>query len=276
MISHGDNAIHIHSKMDLTPKELSIFNCGYFYAINSPYRINVDSFMLLYQHKGNATISIDNVKHKIGPGTTVLLKNMNLNIINYHKDPVNERYYIYFGGDRVISILTQLGLQDISIFSTGPRNEFREYVKEIIEDYNINNKFTLLSLSILLKLLSKTKQLSSKNSSKVVNSRIQPALEYMKTNFANPPLKLEEYAKMCFISPITLIKYFKKETKMAPLEYFTSIKIANAQSQLANSYKSISEIAESLSYFDPLYFSRVFKKFTGLPPSKYRKMVVQK
>ena len=66
------------------------------------------------------------------------------------------------------------------------------------------------------------------------------------------------------------MKYFKKHTKMSPLEYLTSLKMTNAQSQLLNTSNSIAEISESLSYIDPLYFSRVFKKFTGNSPSKYR------
>lgn len=276
MISHGGNAICNPNEIDFKAqeKEFTLINCGYYSSINSYYNINVDSYMLLYQHKGEATINVNNVKYKIGPGTTVLLKPSNINVITYHKNPINERYYIYFNGYKVENLLKELNLGDEIIFKTGPRHNFADNIKEIIDDYSINKKFSLLGVSILLTLLAKTRYLADKFSSKSTASRIQPALDYMQENFASPALKIEEYAKMCFISPITLIKYFNKHTKMSPLQYFTSIKITNAQTQLVNSYKPISEIAESLSYVDPLYFCRVFKKFTGISPSAYRKLMV--
>ena len=38
---------------------------------------------------------------------------------------------------------------------------------------------------------------------------------------------------------------------------------------LKNSGLSIAEIAVSVGFFDQFYFSRVFKKVKGVPPSKY-------
>lgn len=273
MTSHGQNAIYSYYDLDLTPneKELSIVNCGYFTAINSPYKINVDSttHMLLYQHKGYSTVDINKSKVKIAPGTTVLLTNTHANTISYHNDPINERYYIYFGGYRLKELFPSIYLDD-HVFATGLRFDFIEGIKTMIEDYSKNSKFTLLSLSSLLNILTKTIHLTDENTKNGSLTRILPAINYMKENFTEPPMKISEYAKMCFISPITLMKYFKKHTKMSPLEYLTSLKMTNAQSQLTNTSNSVSEIAESLSYIDPLYFSRVFKKFTGVSPSKYR------
>ena len=40
-------------------------------------------------------------------------------------------------------------------------------------------------------------------------------------------------------------------------------------SLLKNSSLSIAEIAVSVGFFDQFYFSRVFKKVKGVPPSKY-------
>ena len=97
MISNGDNAIHHFNEIDSNPrkKELTILNCGYYCAINSSYKINiVDSYMFLYLHKGDATVSVDKIKYNIDAGTTVLLKNSHINHINYHNNAVNERYYI--------------------------------------------------------------------------------------------------------------------------------------------------------------------------------------
>ena len=45
----------------------------------------------------------------------------------------------------------------------------------------------------------------------------------------------------------------------------------NAQILLETSDSTITEIAHTLGYENPMYFSRVFRKAKGLSPSKYRK-----
>ncbi len=67
------------------------------------------------------------------------------------------------------------------------------------------------------------------------------------------------------------IRNFKLYTKTTPLNYILSIRIANAQSLLENTKYNITEIAAIAGYDNPLYFSRLFKKQTGLSPSEYRK-----
>ena len=51
--------------------------------------------------------------------------------------------------------------------------------------------------------------------------------------------------------------------------YLTNYRVSEACSLLKNSGLSIAEIAVSVGFFDQFYFSRVFKKVKGVPPSKY-------
>ncbi|NSW89572.1 MAG: helix-turn-helix transcriptional regulator [Firmicutes bacterium] len=46
--------------------------------------------------------------------------------------------------------------------------------------------------------------------------------------------------------------------------------IHKAKEELLTSNSSIKEIAYKLKFSDEFYFSRFFKKHTGIPPSKYR------
>lgn len=73
------------------------------------------------------------------------------------------------------------------------------------------------------------------------------------------------------MSTCWFIRNFKQYTKMTPLQYILSIRIANAQSLLETTLYSMTEIASIVGYDNPLYFSRIFKKQTGLSPSEYRK-----
>ncbi|MBE6886287.1 MAG: helix-turn-helix transcriptional regulator, partial [Ruminococcaceae bacterium] len=49
------------------------------------------------------------------------------------------------------------------------------------------------------------------------------------------------------------------------------LRIAAAKGYLENSDKNINEISNIVGYENALYFSRLFKKYTGMTPSEYKK-----
>ena len=71
-------------------------------------------------------------------------------------------------------------------------------------------------------------------------------------------------------------KLFKKETGVSPSEYLLKERMALARqlilSGISNRFSpySVSQIAEACGYSEPLYFSRVFKKYYGVSPSEYK------
>ena len=62
----------------------------------------------------------------------------------------------------------------------------------------------------------------------------------------------------------------KKETGKSAQEYIRSKTMDTAKTLLAESDKSISEIAYALGYQYPQYFSRAFKQVVGCTPNEYR------
>lgn len=72
-------------------------------------------------------------------------------------------------------------------------------------------------------------------------------------------------------------KLFKKETGVTPHEYLVNLRMERARAIIsggvANRYSkySVSQIAEACGFAEPLYFSRVFKKYFGVSPSEYIK-----
>ncbi len=65
--------------------------------------------------------------------------------------------------------------------------------------------------------------------------------------------------------------YLSKEPRhMSPLEYIVQLKIEKARRMLLDKPAlPVREIAASVGYEDPLYFSKVFKKVVGASPKQY-------
>jgi len=82
---------------------------------------------------------------------------------------------------------------------------------------------------------------------------------------------VQDYADMIGLSPAALNKYVKKITGNTAGEIILDRLMLQAKRYLIYTDLSNKEIAYQLSYDDPSYFSRIFKKKTGLTPSGFRR-----
>ena len=65
-----------------------------------------------------------------------------------------------------------------------------------------------------------------------------------------------------------LARLFKQYLQMTPTAYINNEKMHYAGELLQNTDMNISEIAEYLGYCDVFYFSRLYKRTFGVPPSR--------
>ena len=101
---------------------------------------------------------------------------------------------------------------------------------------------------------------------------VQKFKDIITENFSNPSFEIPTEAEKLGISFDYMRHCFKEETGMTPLEYLTQIRIEQAKNHLMNSFiYSISEIAGICGFSDQYYFSKVFKKTTGVSPREFKK-----
>ena len=62
---------------------------------------------------------------------------------------------------------------------------------------------------------------------------------------------------------------FREKYGGGPINYFIELKIEKAKQLIDEGNLNLTEIAESLGFNSLHYFSRLFKKMTGISPSKY-------
>jgi AraC-like DNA-binding protein len=82
--------------------------------------------------------------------------------------------------------------------------------------------------------------------------------------------KIKRYADVCGISESGFYAAFKAWSGMSPAEYRNSVRINAAKSMLKNSALTVTEISQRVGFDDQYYFSRLFKKMTGVSPREYR------
>ena len=100
-------------------------------------------------------------------------------------------------------------------------------------------------------------------------STVSRACKYIQENFQRE-LSLDDVSKEVNVSPYYFSKLFKEEVGENFIEYLTALRISNAKMLLKRPVLSIREAGLQSGYADPNYFSRIFKKQTGMTPREYR------
>ena len=85
-------------------------------------------------------------------------------------------------------------------------------------------------------------------------------------------VSLKSVSEKLFMNRTYLSEVFRQKTGIQFVEYLTMIKMERAKILLAEGRLKTYEIAEKLGFKDIEYFSRLFKRFTGIPPAEYRQI----
>ncbi|NOZ23502.1 MAG: AraC family transcriptional regulator [Planctomycetes bacterium] len=83
-------------------------------------------------------------------------------------------------------------------------------------------------------------------------------------------MNIEQICRVLKVSRSSLFLHFRKECGRSPIEVLTELRIAHAKRLLASTDLSVAEVAFSSGYTDAFYFSRMFAREVGRPPSRFR------
>lgn len=105
----------------------------------------------------------------------------------------------------------------------------------------------------------------------VINNRLkEKVLDYLEKNFTNSEISQQQLADYFQVSVYTLSKMFNNQIGIGFSEYLNSKRIEYAKELLSTTDISVKKIAMMVGIPNDNYFSKTFKKYTGLSPINYR------
>lgn len=108
----------------------------------------------------------------------------------------------------------------------------------------------------------------------VEGDELAAEIEHICTEVRNDPgasYRIEDLAKRTHCTPDHFIRVFKRRVGRTPIEFVLRARIDAAKRLLKFSSHSVKRIAELLGYSNQYFFSRQFKKRSGISPSAYRR-----
>ncbi|WP_341279110.1 AraC family transcriptional regulator [Paenibacillus sp. FSL H8-0537] len=99
---------------------------------------------------------------------------------------------------------------------------------------------------------------------------IEKTIHYMQTHF-HDKIDMVTLSSMAGLTTSSYSRLFKQTMKEPPIKYLTRLRIERAKRLLYHNAGPVKEVSAAVGYGDEFYFSRIFHRMVGIPPSRYGK-----
>lgn len=231
-------------------------------------------YLLIYVATGRVYFYFDGNEKIIQKGNMVLFRPFESQLYDMYAEDRPEIYWVHFTGSEVDRILNDYRLSDgEKVFFTGCSPDYEWYFKQMIRE--LRSKRTdydeFLNMGLRHIFLMIKRYIQEKNDVGIgMLDEIERATCYFNEHY-NQQIVIEEYAKSRAMTANWFAQNFKKITRLTPMQYILSLRITNAKNLIDNTDYNMTKVAELVGYDDSMYFSRLFKKHTGMTPTEYKK-----
>ncbi len=169
-----------------------------------------------------------------------------------------------------IDCIIVTGYSDFSYAKQAIHYQVREYLLKPLEDELLRETLTTLHNEFITRTHDYNEIFGAEGCTDQ-QPDISCILKNYILNHYKEDIKLNAIASTMHYSSSYLTKAFSQEYGCSPSKYLISVRIQNAQQLLKHNHDlTVRQVGEAVGYPEPGYFSRVFKKQTGLSPLEYR------
>ena len=138
--------------------------------------------------------------------------------------------------------------------------------EDLIRDMEINEALSHLCTL----LMTETRHAESYDAQMTKRQSAADVKEYLDQHYADR-ITLDELSSYFFVNKYYLCKMFKDQVGTSVIAYLLDVRITHAKQMLRFTDQSVEEIGIECGLGALHYFSRIFKKIEGVPPSVYRR-----
>ena len=260
-------------------KHLHICSIGYYPKAKDHYtyrKKGLPENFLFYCVDGHGWYKIGSQRYEVGPNEFFILPQNTEHTYGSDLDHPWSIYWIHFGGDSLPELNKMQAVQNHfkphHVKNNGDIvSLFAKIYKTLELGYSIDNLlFSNMCLSEFLTLFI----YNSRHYEPTANDKIDcvdSAILFMQEHI-NDNISLGDLSSQYNYSVSRFSNLFKQKTGYAPIDYFVQMKMQKACQQLNFTTRSIKDIAFSMGFDDPYYFSKRFRTVMGISPKKYRAM----
>ena len=231
-------------------------------------------YQLYYIVAGKAHFYFDGKLNILQKGDMVIFRPHEEQIYELYLSDAPETFWVHFTGADVETLLDYYQIpKDKGKIFTGISAEYQWIFRQMIQELQRKrvNYEDMLNIHLRHIFLLVNRYLQEGNHLVTgLYDEVEKATKYFNENY-NKNIVIEKYAEENLMTPAWFIHNFKQVTQQTPMQYIIMLRINNSKYLLENSKYNVSQIATAVGYDNPLYFSRLFRKYVGMSPLEYRK-----
>lgn len=232
-----------------------------------------EDYQLIYIASGKVRFTFDGTEQIVDKGNIVFFRPGETQIYKLHLEDKPETYWVHFTGYDVDALIKKYQIsKGENIFYAGTAADCQWIYRQMIRELQLRRanyqEMLNMNLNQLFLIMNRYLQEGVQISNDALNE-VDKAIHYFTENYTQP-IVIKQYAQEHLMTPCWFIQNFKKITGYSPNQYLVNLRITNAMNLMDNTAYNITQIANAVGYDNALYFSRLFKKHTGLTPSEYK------
>jgi AraC-like DNA-binding protein len=98
---------------------------------------------------------------------------------------------------------------------------------------------------------------------------ITAAMDYIDEHYAEN-LTRDEVAEVCYMSPTHFSRTFKRQVGRTFVDMLNQVRVNHAAELLVHTDRELALVALDCGFNDQSYFTKVFRRYTGMPPGEFR------
>ena len=277
---YTNNGYRNNSETDLVNDQvpLQVNSSGISRLITRPSRYTTrpggrPDYQLIYVASGTAWFTFGEKEEAVTEGHMILMRPGVPQKYVYYAVDRPETYWVHFTGNRAAEYLEKAGFAQKDILYTGHFSEYGEIFLRMIRELQLMRPECDDLLALLLRqlfVLVRRHVTEGFGKKYGIQKEMEQAIHYFNENY-DREIGIEAYAREHHMSTCWFIRSFRDYAHLSPLQYITSVRMLRAKELLETTDYTINEIGAMVGYDNPLYFSRIFKKQTGVSPSQYRR-----